>query len=62
MIKTLLDSQTFMLFFTLVFLSGLYVLLHFVKNKYNVSAELSRKMVHIGLGWLETACERLARQ
>lgn len=50
MIKTLLDSQTFMLFFTLVFLSGLYVLLHFVKNKYNVSAELSRKMVHIGLG------------
>lgn len=50
MIRSLLESQTFMLFFTLVFLSGMYVLLHFVKNKYSVSAELSRKMVHIGLG------------
>lgn len=50
MIKTLLESQIFMIFFTLIFLSGLYILLHFVKNKYNVSAELSRKMVHIGLG------------
>ena len=46
----LLESQIFMMFFTLIFLSGLYLLLHFVKNKYDVSAELSRKMVHIGLG------------
>lgn len=50
MITTLLESQAFMLVFTLIFLSGMYVLLHFIKNKFNVSAELSRKMVHIGLG------------
>jgi phytol kinase len=50
MIRNMLDSQIFMLAFTLIFLSGLYIALHFVKNKYEVSAEMSRKMVHIGLG------------
>lgn len=50
MLNNLLESQTFMLIATLTFLSGFYVALHFIKNKYNISAELSRKMVHIGLG------------
>jgi len=50
MISKILESQTLVLMGTLLFLSGLYVLFSVIKNKYNVSAEMSRKMVHIGLG------------
>jgi len=50
MIDRLLESQFFVLCFTLIFLSAFYVALSFVKKKYELSAEISRKMVHIGLG------------
>jgi len=50
MLNTLFENQAVMLCLTLIFLSGLYLSLHFLKKKYEISAEISRKMVHIGLG------------
>lgn len=50
MINNILESQIFVLIGTLIFLSGLYIIFSLIKKKYNISAEMSRKMVHIGLG------------
>jgi phytol kinase len=50
MLEKILDYPALMLCITLIYLSGMYVALHFIKNKYELSPEISRKMVHIGLG------------
>ena len=50
MLKTILSSEIFILCLSLIFLSGAYLFLNSLKKKFNISPELSRKAIHIGLG------------
>lgn len=50
MFNNLFNSQIFSLFFTLGLLSVVYICLHFLKKKFSLPAEISRKMIHISLG------------
>ena len=44
------SSQIYSLFFTLGLLSVVYICLHFLKKRFSLPAEISRKMIHISLG------------
>lgn len=55
MLTTILSSEIFILCLSLIFLSGAYLFLNSLKKKFNISPELSRKAIHIGLG-LFTLC------
>lgn len=50
MLKNLLDSQFFTLSLTLILLGVSYILLYFVKKRFNLAPEISRKIIHISLG------------